>query len=76
MVYMTLTNIVIDPNIASGQPVIKGTRIPVSLILNLLSHGYTFEKIRHEYPELTVSDIRNAIVYAEKTIKREEIYPA
>lgn len=73
---MTFTNIVIDPNILAGHPVIKGTRIPVSLILNLLSHGYTFEKIMNEYPELKVQDIKSAILYAEERIKREEIYPA
>lgn len=73
---MIFTNIVIDPNILAGHPVIKGTRIPVSLILNLLSHGYTFEKIMNEYPELKVQDIKSAILYAEERIKREEIYPA
>lgn len=73
---MTFTNIVIDPNILAGHPVIKGTRIPVSLILNLLSHGYTFEKIMNEYPELKVQDIKSAILFAEERIKREEIYPA
>ena len=73
---MTLSNIVIDPQILTGHPVIKGTRIPVSLILNLLSHGYNFEKIIDEYPELTKNDIKNAVLYAEERIKREEIYPA
>lgn len=73
---MTLTNIVIDPQILAGHPIIKGTRIPVSLILNLISHGYTFEKIIDEYPELTKNDVKNAILYAEERIKREEILQA
>ena len=73
---MTIDNIVIDQNILAGHPVIKGTRIPVSLILNLLSHGYNFEKIIKEYPELTNKDIKNAVLYAEERIKREEIYSA
>jgi len=73
---MTFSNIVIDPDILAGHPVIKGTRIPVSLILNLLSHGYSFEKIISEYPELTINDIKNAVSYAEERIKREEILPA
>lgn len=73
---MTITNIVIDPKILSGHPVVKGTRIPVSLILNLLSHGYTFKKIIEEYPELTKEDVKNAVLYAEERIKREEIITA
>jgi len=73
---MNTNNIVIDPNILAGHPVIRGTRIPVSLILNLLSHGYTFEKIIKEYPELTRSDVTEAVSYAEERIRREEIYPA
>lgn len=70
---MTKTTITIDPTILAGHPIIKGTRVPVSLILNLLAHGYTFEKIVREYPELTTEDIKNAVFYAEERIKREEI---
>lgn len=73
---MTFSSILIDQNILAGHPVIKGTRIPVSLILNLFSHGYTFEKIINEYPELTIKDIKSAVHYAEDRIKREEIYSA
>lgn len=69
-------DIIVDPKILVGQPVIKGTRIPVSLILNLLSHGYTFKKIIEEYPDLTENTIKQAVTYAEDRIKREEIYPA
>lgn len=68
-------HIVIDPTILAGHPIIKGTRIPVSLILNLLAHGYTFEKIVEEYPELTRDDIKGAVSYAEERIKREQIFP-
>lgn len=71
---MTFTNIVINPDILAGHPVIKGTRIPVSLVLNLLSHGYSFDKIIKEYPELTKDDIKSAVLYAEERIKREEIF--
>ncbi len=73
---MSIDRIVIDPKILAGHPIIKGTRIPISLILNLLSHGYTFNKIIAEYPELKIDDIKSAILYAEERIKREEIYPA
>lgn len=73
---MTFQNIIVDPNILAGHPVVKGTRIPVSLILNLLSHGYSFKKITEEYPELSEKDIKSAVSYAEERIKREEIFPA
>ena len=73
---MMFERIIVDPNILAGHPIIKGTRIPVSLVLNLLSHGYNFTKIIQEYPELTIDDIKCAISYAEERIKREEILPS
>jgi uncharacterized protein (DUF433 family) len=65
--------IVVDPRILVGKPVIKGTRIPVSLILNLLSHGYDFARIKEAYPVLSDEDIQAAIHYTEARIEREEI---
>lgn len=47
----------INPKIMMGKPVIKGTRIPVYVILNLLAEGYGFEKIKKEYPDLIKKDI-------------------
>lgn len=73
---MTTMRIVIDPAILAGHPVIRGTRIPVSLVLNLVSHGYTFADIQKEYPELSPPDIQAAIAYAEERVKREEILSA
>lgn len=60
-------------NILGGKPVIKGTRISVSLILNLLSNGMTIEKITEEYPHLKEDDVCAAIEYAEGIINKEEI---
>ncbi|HEX6506162.1 MAG TPA: DUF433 domain-containing protein [Chloroflexota bacterium] len=70
-----LDRIVIDPAIMVGKPVIKGTRIPVSVILNLLANGYDFPRIRDAYPDLTDEDIRAAVLYSEAPIRREEIRP-
>ncbi len=56
--------IVMDPEIMGGRPVVKGTRIPVSLILNLIAHGYTLDRIVQAYPNLTKDDVRAAILYA------------
>lgn len=64
--------IVVNPKIMCGKPVIKGTRIPVYLILNLLAAGYTFERIIKAYPQLTKNDIRAALDYAQFLTRHEE----
>ena len=66
--------IVVDPRILVGKPVVKGTRIPVSLILNLVAHGASFAEIIDDYPILTVEDLRAAILYAGARLDREEVY--
>jgi uncharacterized protein (DUF433 family) len=65
--------IVIDPEVLVGKPVIAGTRIPVSLILNLLAHNYDFARIQHAYPILSEADIVAALAYAEARMDREEV---
>ena len=65
--------IVVDPQILGGKPVIKGTRIPVHLILELLAEGLPADKILKEYPELMRDDIQVALVYASKLLKREAV---
>jgi len=68
------TRITIDPNICFGKPCIKGTRIPIYLILELLEAGYTPERILTEcYPQLTKEDIRAVLHYAVKIIKNEDV---
>lgn len=66
--------IVVDPRVLVGKPVIKDTRIPVSLILNLVAHGAPFAEIIEDYPTLTVEDIRAAILYAGARPDREEVF--
>ena len=66
--------IMVDPGILVGKPVVKGTRIPVSMILNLVAHGVTFDQIIADYPILTQDDIRAAILYAGARLDREEVY--
>lgn len=63
---------IVNPKIMCGKPVIKGTRIPVYLILNLLAGGYTFERITKAYPQLTKKDIKAALNYAQALTKYEE----
>ncbi len=70
---MSLNRITINPEVMSGQPCIRGLRIPVSLILRLLARGKTILQILEDYPELEEDDIRQALSFAswattEKTI--------
>ena len=68
-----LERIVRDPKILGGKPTIRGTRVPVSLILNLLANGYSFERIVEAYPYVNEEDIKAALSYAESIIKRNEV---
>jgi len=61
---MMMERIEIDPKKMGGKPVIKGTRIPVYFILELLANGWSFEEILENYPQLTREDILAAIRYA------------
>ena len=67
-------HIEVNPKILGGKPVIKGTRIPVYLILELLSAGYDFKRIIKAYPTLTEVDIRAAVDYAAQIVKNEETF--
>ena len=58
-----LSRISIDPNICFGKPCIRGHRIWVSLILDLLADGWTTEKVLEEYPGLEEADVRACIAY-------------
>ena len=69
-----MDRIEIDPKKLGGKPVIKGTRIPVYLILEMLASGMSVEDILKEYPELTEEDVNEAIKYASKVLSKEEVY--
>lgn len=66
-------HIEINPDILLGKPVIRGTRVSVALILNLLEHGYTIKRILAAYPNLKKADVLAAIRYSAARINREEI---
>lgn len=65
-----------DPRIMMGKPVIKGTRIPVELILRRLGAGDDERQILVDYPRLTVDDIRAAQAFAADYLAGEEIIAA
>ena len=56
-----------DPNILGGKACIRGMRISVSLVVNLVANGMTIEEIMDEYPDLEPEDIRQALQYAAWT---------
>jgi uncharacterized protein (DUF433 family) len=56
-----------DPNILGGKACIRGMRISVSLVVNLVANGMTIEEITDEYPDLEPEDIRQALQYAAWT---------
>ena len=58
-----LDRIVIDPQVAFGKPVIRGTRIWAGLILGLLADGMTHQEVLAEYPHLTEDDLRACLAY-------------
>ena len=53
-----------DPDVLGSKACIRGTRISVSLIVNLVANGMSVQKIVHEYPDLEPEDIRQALRYA------------
>ena len=65
-----MDRIVIDPKVLVGKPVIKGTRIPVYLIVEFLANGVTEKEILKEYPSLKKEDIRAALLFASKCTKQ------
>jgi uncharacterized protein (DUF433 family) len=70
---MEIQRIILDKGILGGKPIIRGTRISVSLILTLLADGLTTNDILQEYPHLRKEDVLAAIDYAAKVIADEEI---
>ncbi|MCC7573640.1 MAG: DUF433 domain-containing protein [Candidatus Methanofastidiosum sp.] len=70
-----LQRIIINPKVMTGKPIIKGTRLSVQYILNLLANGYTVDEILKEYEGLTKDDINACLVYASETIENTTYMP-
>lgn len=66
--------IVIDPAICHGKPVIRGTRMPVTLVVGSLAGGMTFEEVQREY-DLTADDIRAALKFVSDLADGESFHP-
>lgn len=65
----------VDPRILVGKPVVKGTRIAVELVVDLMAKGWTQEQILDSYPNLTAEDIRACLAYASEVLHSERVYP-
>ncbi|MFX1520133.1 MAG: DUF433 domain-containing protein [Promethearchaeota archaeon] len=63
----------IDPEIQHGKPCIRGTRIPVYIILEMLEHGLTIPEILEEYPHIKEDDVKACIAFARRFVEEDEI---
>ncbi len=67
--------IIVDPNILAGKPVVRGTRIPVELVLKRLAQDLDMQTIFAAYPRLTKEDVKACIAYAYALVEGEEVFP-
>lgn len=67
--------ITVDPKVLVGKTIIKGTRISVEFLMDLLSNGWSHEQILQNYPQLKPEDIHAALHYATEAVKQEHVYP-
>jgi uncharacterized protein (DUF433 family) len=67
--------IVVDPKVLVGKPLIRGTRLSVEFILDLLANDWTIEQILSEYSQLEREDIMAVLKYAAEMAKEEKVYP-
>jgi uncharacterized protein (DUF433 family) len=67
--------ITVDPKVLVGKPVIKGTRLSVEFIMELLSNGWTEHQIIESYPGINREDILACLDYATEILKSERVFP-
>jgi len=72
---LLLERITLNPKIMVGKPVIRGTRLTVEFILNLLAHGATTAEILDEYTGLAPEDIQACLLFARESLSRTEFMP-
>jgi len=70
-----LNRISLNPKVMMGKPVIKGTRLTVEFIVNLLAHGSTVDEIVSEYEGLSPEDVQACLLFAGETLSRTEFMP-
>ena len=65
----------VDPKVLVGKPLVRGTRLSVEFILDLLANDWTIEQILSEYPQLVREDVMAVLKYAAEMAKEEKVYP-
>ena len=70
-----LARITVDPKVMVGKPVIRGTRLTVEYILNLLAHGATTDEVLQEYDGLTQDDVRACLLFAARSLHDTTFMP-
>lgn len=68
------TRISVDPKVLVGKPVVKGTRISVELVIDLMARGYTSQQILEQYDHLKPEDIQACLAYASEVLRSERVY--
>jgi uncharacterized protein (DUF433 family) len=66
--------ITIDPDVLVGKPIVKGTRISVEFVVDLLGRGWTQEQILREYDHLSAEDLQACLAYASDVLKAERVH--
>ena len=69
-----VNRITFNKNVLCGKPLIRGLRISVEMILELLARGTTEEEILQDYPQLEPDDLRAALLYAHHMVARENVF--
>jgi len=70
---MIFTRITVDPNKMGGVPCIRGLRIPVATIVDMVADGMTYAEILEAFPDLVAEDIREALRYAAEAVREREL---
>jgi len=68
--------ITLDPAVLVGKPVVRGSRLAVEFVLELIAGGWSFDQVVASYPGLTVEDIRACVSYAKDVLAEERVFPA
>jgi len=66
--------IALDPDVLAGKPVVKGTRIAVEMVVDLLGRGYTAEQVLQQYDHITAEDVQACLAYAAEVLQSEKVY--
>lgn len=64
----------VNEKVLVGKPVVKGTRIAVEFVVDLLARGWTAQRVLQEYDQLTAEDVQACLAYASDVLKSERVY--